>query len=71
MTAVPDRSTTRRLGLSQREAADALGVSADFFQQHLRHAIRCVRRGRRRLYPVAELQRWLDEQAIRALENEL
>ena len=65
-----DRAATPRLALSQREAADALGVSADFFQQHLRHEIRCVRRGRRRLYPVSELQRWLDEHATRALEND-
>ena len=59
-----------RLALSQQEAAEALGVSPDFFQQHLRHEIRCVRRGRRRLYPVSELQRWLDEQATRALETD-
>ncbi len=59
-----------RLALSQQEAAEALGVSPDFFQQHLRHEIRCVRRGRRRLYPVVELQRWLDEQATRALERD-
>jgi len=57
---------TPRLALSQQEAAEALGVSADFFQQHLRHEIRCVRRGRRRLYPVTELQRWLDHNAARA-----
>ena len=55
-----------RLALSQQDAADALGVSADFFQQHLRHELRCVRRGRRRLYPVAELERWLTESATRA-----
>ena len=55
-----------KLVLNQQEAAEALGVSADFFQQHLRHEIRCVRRGRRRLYPVSELQRWLDESASRA-----
>jgi excisionase family DNA binding protein len=59
-----------RLALSQQEAAEALGVSPDFFQQHLGHEIRCVRRGRRRLYPVSELQRWLDEQATRALERD-
>lgn len=34
--------------------------------EHLRHEIRCVRRGRRRLYPISELQRWLDENASRA-----
>jgi len=59
-----------RLALSQQEAAEALGVSPDFFQQHLRHEIRCVRRGRRRLYPVTELQQWLKEQATRGLETD-
>jgi excisionase family DNA binding protein len=67
MTAEPP---TPRLAVSQQEAAEALGVSPDFFQQHLRHEIRCVRRGRRRLYPITELQRWLDEQATRALESD-
>jgi excisionase family DNA binding protein len=67
MTAEPP---TPRLAVSQQEAAEALGVSPDFFQQHLRHEIRCVRRGRRRLYPITELQRWLDEHATRALESD-
>jgi excisionase family DNA binding protein len=67
---VTDAPRPPRLALSQQEAAEALGVSADFFQHHLRHEIRCVRRGRRRLYPVAELQRWLEEQATRALETD-
>lgn len=61
---------TPRLALSQQEAAEALGVSTDFFQQHLRHEIRCIRRGRRRLYPITELQRWLNEQATRALKTD-
>jgi hypothetical protein len=55
-----------KLALNQQDAAEALGVSPDFFQQHLCHEIRCVRRGRRRLYPISELQRWLDESASRA-----
>jgi excisionase family DNA binding protein len=59
-----------RLALSRAEAAAALGVSVDFFDQHLRHEIRAVRRGRRRLYPVRELERWLDAAATRALEDE-
>jgi hypothetical protein len=31
------------------------------------HELRIVRRGRRRLIPVRELERWLDENATRAL----
>ena len=58
-----------KLALNQQDAAEALGVSPDFFRQHLRHEIRCVRRGRRRLYPISELQRWLDGDASRAVSN--
>jgi excisionase family DNA binding protein len=58
-----DPRHSRRLALSQQEAAAALGVSPDFFQQHLRHELRCIRRGRRRLYPISELERWLAENA--------
>jgi excisionase family DNA binding protein len=65
----PDGPSLQRLALSQQEAAEALGVSPDFFQEHLRHELPCVRRGRRRLYPVSELQRWLEENATRALDD--
>jgi excisionase family DNA binding protein len=57
-----------RLGLSLQEAADALGVSQDYFVEHVLPEIRIVRRGRRRIVPLAELQRWLDTAAVRTLE---
>jgi excisionase family DNA binding protein len=57
------------LALSQEEAAEALGVSVQFFVEHVRHELRVVRRGRRRLFPVVELERWLAENASRALEG--
>ena len=56
-----------RLALSKTEAADALGVSVDFLEQHVLHALRIVRRGRRRLTPITELQRWIDLNAQRTL----
>lgn len=41
------------------EVAAALGVSADFVQDHgLAGELRIVRRGRVKLVPVAELERW-------------
>lgn len=44
------------------EVAAALGVSADFVQDHgLAAELRVVRRGRLKLVSVAELQRWADE----------
>ena len=54
-----------RLALSKAEAAEALGVSVDFFEEHVMPEIRIVRRGRRRLIPTAELVRWLDGNAHR------
>ena len=59
--------TVPRLALSKTEAADALGVSVDFLEQHVLHELRIVRRGRRRLIPLTELQRWIDSNAHRTL----
>lgn len=56
-----------RLALSRSEAADALGVSVDFLEQHVLHDLKMVRRGRRCLIPLAELQRWIDRNAHRTL----
>ena len=56
-----------RLALTPIEAAEALGVSRDFFDHHILPELRIVRRGRRRLIPVRELERWLDKHASRAL----
>lgn len=52
-----------RLALSKAEAAEALGVSVDFLEVHVLAELRVVRVGRRRLIPVAELERWLAEHA--------
>jgi excisionase family DNA binding protein len=56
-----------RLALSKLEAAQALGVSVDFLEQHVMHELRIVRRGRRRLIPVAEITRWMESNAHRTL----
>jgi excisionase family DNA binding protein len=52
-----------RLALTKKEAAESLGVSLDFFDEHIAPELRMVRRGRRRLIPVGELERWLAENA--------
>jgi hypothetical protein len=52
-----------QLAVNKTEAARVIGVSVDFFDEHVAHELKCVRRGRRRLYAVKELQRWLDESA--------
>jgi hypothetical protein len=55
-----------RLALSREEAADAIGMSLNSFERHVQPTIRLVRLGRMRLVPVAELERWLSENASRA-----
>ena len=62
-----DNARTPRLALAPTEAADALGVSRDFLDQHVLPELRVVRRGRRRLIPVRELERWLDQNATTPL----
>jgi hypothetical protein len=56
-----------RLALSKTEPVDALGVSVDFLEEHVLHELKVVRRGRRRLIPLSELQRWIDSNAHRTL----
>jgi excisionase family DNA binding protein len=57
-----------RLALSVMEAAEALGVSHDFFREHIAPELRWVRRGRKKLVSVRELERWLDSEGARVLE---
>ncbi len=53
--------------LSPQEAADALGVSRDYFDAHVKPELRVIRRGRLVLVPVRELERWVDENAAQVL----
>jgi hypothetical protein len=62
-------TTVPRLALDVGEACAALGVSWDYFSEHVAPELRIIRRGRRKLIPVAELERWLDEHAERALPD--
>jgi len=56
-----------RIALTPPEAAAAIGVGPDFFDQNVAPELRMIRRGRKRLVPVAELERWTAENAERAL----
>jgi hypothetical protein len=58
-----DTAAVPRIAMSKQEAASALGVSIDFFDEHVVPDLRMVRVGRRRLVPIAELERWLDDHA--------
>jgi excisionase family DNA binding protein len=55
-----------RLALSPDEAAAVLGVSRDYLDEHVIRELRIVRRGRRILIALTELERWLDRAAARA-----
>ena len=48
------------LALNVEEACAALGVSWDFWAEHIAPEFRVVRRGRRKLVAVSELERWLE-----------
>lgn len=52
------------LALQRKEAAAALGVGVDTFDRHIRPELRCVYVGDVRLWPVAELERWLEGRAM-------
>jgi len=58
-----------RIALTPPEAAAALGVGPDFFDANVAPELRLVRRGRKRLVPVSELERWTAENAERVLEE--
>ena len=64
------RTDVQRLALTLDEAAAAVGVSRDFFDEHIRLDLRVVRRGRLRLVPVNELERWVRDAAERVLSEE-
>lgn len=52
-----------RIALNQQEACASLGCSEEFFVEHIRPHMRVVRRGRKRLFPVDELRRAVDDMA--------
>ena len=61
----------RPIALRPPEAAAALGVSDDWFNQNVRPFVRSIRRGPRlRLYPIAELERWAQENATPVFEGD-
>ena len=61
----PSPKPSLRLAVSPDEAAAALGVSRDYFDEHILPDLRIIRRGRRILVPLTELERWLDQSATR------
>jgi hypothetical protein len=52
-----------RLALGPGDVAAALGKSRKYVERYVFPELRWIRRGRRKFVAVAELQRWLDENA--------
>jgi excisionase family DNA binding protein len=63
VSAPVSKPETPALALSIEDAAAALSVSWDTFHEHIAAEVRIVRVGRRKLVPVAELEKWLAEHA--------
>ncbi|MEZ5078439.1 MAG: helix-turn-helix domain-containing protein [Solirubrobacterales bacterium] len=60
-----------RIALTPPEAAAALGCGETYFSEHVRPELRLIRRGRKVLIPVSELQRWAAENADRPIAEEV
>ena len=60
------KSPLPRLSVKPDEAAEMLGVSRDYLDEHIKPELRIIRRGSKTiLIPVAELERWLEKSAAR------
>ncbi|MGH2941333.1 MAG: hypothetical protein ACRDLN_00960 [Solirubrobacteraceae bacterium] len=57
----------RPIAVPKATAAVMLGMSVDSFERYVMADMLCIRRGRLRLYPVHELERWASENADRLL----
>ena len=67
MTVPPFTLAVQPIALRREQAAAALGMSVDAFDEHVRPDVKAIRRGRLTLYPTAELERWARENAARTL----
>jgi excisionase family DNA binding protein len=56
-------TTIPRVSLTPDEAAASLGVGPTYFADHVRPELRLVRRGRKVLVPLTELERWIEHNA--------
>ena len=58
-----DPPNVPRVALSRQEAAISLGMSLDSFERHVQPELKLIRRGKLRLIPLVELQRWAIDNA--------
>jgi hypothetical protein len=57
----------RLLAVPREEAGAVVGMSAKKFDEVVRPYVRVIRRGGLLLFPVADLERWADENAEKGL----
>jgi hypothetical protein len=60
-----------RIALTPPEAAAAIGVGPDYFDQYVAPHLRLIRRGRKRLVPVSEVERWVAENVEEPMVEQL
>jgi hypothetical protein len=69
MTAIPD--SDEKLLVSKARAAEMLSISIDTFEREVMPGVRTVRIGRRVLFSIQDLARWVDEHAAFPLSRDL
>ena len=70
MSAPLGRQAVPRVAFRVGEAAQALGVSVDFFSEHVAPELRWVRRGSVKIVSRSELEAWLEREASRTLDED-
>ncbi|MHB1539152.1 MAG: hypothetical protein ACYCUM_12115 [Solirubrobacteraceae bacterium] len=65
MSAKRVRRPVPRLAFNQQEAAEALGISVDHFERHVKPHPPVVYSGSLKLYPLQALEEWLAAHTIR------
>jgi hypothetical protein len=56
------------LAVQHKDAPAVLGLSKTSFEKYVAPEVRCARRGSMRIYPVKDLERWLERNAEVALD---
>lgn len=59
-----------RFSLTREEAAASLGMGLTSFEQYVQPEVRVIRKGKLRLIPCADLEKWADRNAARTLPDE-
>lgn len=67
MTPAKIRAEVTPLSYEPARAASSLDVGESFFREHIAPELKAVRRSGKVLYPVTELQAWLERNACRTL----